>query len=348
MLEWFAPQALPWPLQMVLAMVAAMALDAYFGEPPLRWHPVVWMGRSLQWAEAWVFARANSEDNALANTLRLGGAPATFWRGALVWCAIALLCVGLGWGVQCIAKQLPWPFAVALLALAFKPMLAWRMLRQEVQGVQTALEHSLPQGQQQLARLVSRDTKVLDATQVRESALESLSENLNDSVLAPLFWFAVLGLPGAVLYRFANTADAMWGYPGQRGTRHWFWAGKWAARADDVLSAIPARLTAVLLLLISAKLAHVCFSATSAVALAIPAWRTLCQEAARTPSPNSGWPMATMALLLHVRLGKPGVYVLNPAGRAAAAEDIPLAITLAQHAVLAGVVAMGLLALGVA
>jgi adenosylcobinamide-phosphate synthase len=80
--------------------------------------------------------------------------------------------------------------------------------------------------------------------QVRESAIESLAENLNDSVVAPLFWFALLGLPGAALYRFANTADAMWGYPGMRGGRYWQWAGKWAARADDVLSWVPARITA--------------------------------------------------------------------------------------------------------
>jgi adenosylcobinamide-phosphate synthase len=88
--------------------------------------------------------------------------------------------------------------------------------------------------------------------QVRESAIESLAENLNDSVVAPLFWFALLGLPGAALYRFANTADAMWGYPGMRGGRYWQWAGKWAARADDVLSWLPARITALLLAVVPA------------------------------------------------------------------------------------------------
>ncbi|WP_143760170.1 CobD/CbiB family cobalamin biosynthesis protein, partial [Colwellia marinimaniae] len=91
------------------------------------------------------------------------------------------------------------------------------------------------------------DVQPLDATAVRESAIESLAENLSDSVIAPLFWFVLLGLPGAALYRFANTADAMWGYPGMRGGRYWQWAGKWAARADDVLSWLPARLTALLL-----------------------------------------------------------------------------------------------------
>ena len=93
----------------------------------------------------------------------------------------------------------------------------------------------------------------LSAEEVRQSAIETLAENLNDSVIAPLFWFLLLGLPGAALYRFANTADAMWGYPGLRGQgdkqRYWQWAGKWAAHADDVLSWIPARITALLLAL---------------------------------------------------------------------------------------------------
>ena len=102
----------------------------------------------------------------------------------------------------------------------------------------------LEPARRRLARLVSRDVIALDASQVRESAIETLAENLNDSVVAPLFWFAVAGLPGAVVYRFANTADAMWGYRGAVME----WAGKWAARADDLLSWLPARLTAGLLL----------------------------------------------------------------------------------------------------
>jgi adenosylcobinamide-phosphate synthase len=82
---------------------------------------------------------------------------------------------------------------------------------------------------------VSREVDHLSADEVRQSAIESLAENLNDSVVAPLFWFALAGLPGAALYRFANTADAMWGYPGMRGGRYWQWAGKWAARVTLLL-----------------------------------------------------------------------------------------------------------------
>ena len=116
-------------------------------------------------------------------------------------------------------------------------------------------------------------------------------------------------LPGAAVYRFANTADAMWGYPGLRHGVDWKWAGTWAARADDVLSWLPARITALLLWLVARRFKL----------------RTLADEARKTPSPNSGWPMAAMALALGVRLRKAGVYVLHAAGRSPQAQDIALA-----------------------
>ena len=158
-----------------------------------------------------------------------------FWLAALAWCAQAAIILIASWAAQELVLMLHGFLAAALLALLLKPLLAWRMLHDEVLAVEVALGQSLEAGRAQLSRLVSRDVSSLTAVQVRESAIESLAENLNDSVVAPLFWFALLGLPGAALYRFANTADAMWGYPGMRGGRYWQWAGKWAARADDVL-----------------------------------------------------------------------------------------------------------------
>ena len=159
----------------------------------------------------------------------------------------------------------------------------------------------------------------LTPAEVRESAIESLAENLNDSVVEPIFWFVLLGLPGAAIYRFANTADAMWGYPGSRGARYWPWAGKWAARADDVLSWLPARITALLL---------------AALHGGLPA-RALAKEARKTPSPNSGWPMAAMALALGVRLAKPGVYTLHPGGHAPGPLHTQRAAVYGQKVVLA-------------
>jgi adenosylcobinamide-phosphate synthase len=228
----------------------------------------------------------------------------------LVWCAVAALLAWAAWAAQSALLKAPLWIAVPALALLLKPMFAWRMLHDEVAAVALALTQSLPAARTQLARLVSRDVSQLDDKAVRETAIETLAENLNDSLVAPLFWFALLGLPGAVLYRFANTLDAMWGYRGE-----WQWAGKFAACADDVLSWLPARLTAFLLL-----------------GWRVQAWCSLWPMARLTPSPNGGWPMGAMALRLNVRLSKPGVYVLHPHGDGAIAAHLAGSLRLGQQA----------------
>ena len=304
---WGWPTAAVW----IGVPLLALALDWWLGEPPPAWHPVVWMGKALQgWGDR------------LAPTAPVAEDFKTFWRSALVWCALAAIVLIVAWVAQYLVLTLHAFLAAALLALLLKPLLAWRMLHDEVLAVEVTLGQSLPAGRAQLSRLVSRDVSALTAVQVRESAIESLAENLNDSVVAPLFWFALLGLPGAALYRFANTADAMWGYPGMRGGRYWQWAGKWAARADDVLSWIPARITALVLMVVAAK--------------GLPV-RSLARQARKTPSPNSGWPMAAMALALGVRLAKPGVYTLHSKGRRAGPLDTRRAARLGTQVVLATV-----------
>ena len=221
------------PSLMVLAgaLCVALLVDHVWGEPSARWHPVVWMGQWLGWVGRWAAPLAGSP---LA-TARSG----PFVRGAAGWCLGALAVGGVAVLLQIALSRLPAWAAVPLLGMLLKPLLAWRMLRDEVLAVDAALATSLDAGRAQLARLVSRDVATLSAEEVRESAIESLAENLNDSVVAPLVWFVLLGLPGAALYRFANTADAMWGYRGERGGRVWEWAGKWAARIDDGLSWLP-------------------------------------------------------------------------------------------------------------
>lgn len=299
------------------ALWLALAIDRWLGEPAARWHPVVWMGHYLGWFGS---RCAPAAIDARPRDLPL------FIKGALAWCAGAVAVGAAALAVQAIAMEwLPAWAAAAVLALGLKPLFAWRMLRNEVLAVESALAVSLEAGRAQLARLVSRNVSALGENEVRESAIESLAENLNDSLVAPLFWFVLLGLPGAAVYRFANTADAMWGYRGERNGRDWTWFGKWAARADDVLSWLPARLTALLL------------------ALAGRQWPCgLALEARRTPSPNSGWPMAAMALLLGVRLAKPGVYALNAQGRLAAAQDTRHAAQLGGRAALASAVCASL------
>lgn len=292
-----------------LALGLALAIDRWWGEPPVAVHPVVWMGRALQWCGERIAPAQSGPADARA-----------FALGAAAWLALASLTAAIAWGLERSTAPLPWWLAAPVLAVLLKPMLAWRMLHDEVVAVEAALSQSLPAGRERLARLVSRDVQPLAAVQVRESAIESLAENLNDSVVAPLFWFAVAGLPGAAVYRLANTADAMWGYPGMRGGRYWQWAGKWAARADDVLSWVPARITAALLVL--------CAPGASGAR-----WAAVARQARRTPSPNSGWPMAAMALALDVRLAKPGVYTLHGSGRPATPPDTRHAAVLAGWAV---------------
>src|SRR5258708_4184087 len=176
-----------------LAVVIAFGVDHILGEPPARFHPVVWIGTGLSstgapWPEA-------APRTALA-------------RGTTTWIAGAVLFTGAAWLVGVLAQA-------ALMGVLLKPLLAWRMLREEVAAVERAVESGLEAGRTRLRRLVSRDTTQLSATEIRESALESLAENLNDSLVAPLFLFAIVGLPPATPLRFANTADSMWGYRGR-------------------------------------------------------------------------------------------------------------------------------------
>lgn len=305
------------------ALVLAFLIDRVLGEPAGAWHPVAWMGRYLAAAGKRFAPRIDGHGQVDAGA---------FVLGAVFWCLGALVIAGLAMALQALLLAGPGWLAAAGLALLLKPMFAWAMLRGEVQAVEETLAESVPAGRARLSQLCSRDVSGFDAGQVRETAIESLAENLNDSVAAPVFWFVLFGLPGAALYRYANTADAMWGYRGMRGGHDWTWAGKWAARVDDALSWLPARMTAALLW------------GTTACRFS---WQVLRREAGRTPSPNGGWPMAAMALALGVCLGKPGVYVLNADGASPGPGDTARAIRLAGRAVL-GLLALAMCALALA
>ena len=279
-----------------MSIVLALLIDRWWGEPPAFVHPVVWMGRYLKRAGRGLPDR------------RPGPA---FILGAAYWLAgAALVAAVYGFAGLVCAKLPPW-LNISLTAMILKPLFALRMLLREVDAVEQSLSQSLECGRARLAMIVSRDTSQLDSSEIRESSLESLAENLSDSVIAPLFWFALFGLPGAAVYRFANTADAMWGYRGR-----WEWAGKFAARVDDLLNLIPARVTALGLVLMGPDRVSVL--------------RRLAREAGRTASPNSGWPMGALALSLNVRLRKPRVYALNADGSAPSAADTATALCRAE------------------
>lgn len=281
------------------ALTLAWMLDRWFGEPRSSWHPVAWFGLLAA---------------PLGRRVRGWRPGPAFVAGAMLWCVLVSLAVGAALAVQTVIADAPLWLAIPVLGLALKPSFAWRMLKDEVRAVETALAEGLELGRTRVSYLCSRDVTQLGEAAVRETAIETLAENFNDSLVAPLFWFAVAGLPGAWAWRAANTLDAMWGYRGD-----WEWAGKWAARADDVLGWVPARLSALLLWQPGMSVAR------------------LRREAACTPSPNGGWPMAAMALHIDARLGKPGVYTLNVAAPEPDAAAMERALKIAERAAWAAI-----------
>jgi adenosylcobinamide-phosphate synthase len=284
-------------------LIVALSLDLLLSEPPIVFHPVVWMGRYLAWSGR-----------------RLPASPRNaFLGGAVSWMVGSCTCAGVGWAAMRGCRTVPAPFDAIAEGICLWPLFSLRMLFSEVASVERGLRESLEKGREHISRIVSRNASNLSDSEVRESALESLSENLSDSVIAPLFFWALFGLPGAALYRFANTADACWGYRGP-----WEWKGKWAAHADDALNWIPARFTAFLI--------------SGPARLSV-----LRTEAARTPSPNGGWPMGALALTLGVRLSKPGCYVLNPTGRSPDPADFAKGMKSCRRAAALGIVASLLL-----
>lgn len=258
--------------------LAALAIDYALGDPPNHLHPVGLMGRWLHWGE------------------RL--APATP-VARLVWGAAWLFG---GWalfgGFAALAPR-HWLAQGALASL----LLAYRGLDRAVAEVEAALAAGdLAEARRLLGwHLVSRPTSDLSAAEVAGAAIESLAENLSDSVVAPLAALLAGGLPAMVVYRFTNTADAMWGYRTERFEH----LGKVAARCDDGFNVGPARLTALLIAL-AAQL--VCQRGDAALVVAL-------RDASRTASPNAGWPMAAMAGALDTILTKRDHYALGNGGR---------------------------------
>lgn len=298
----------------LLLLAAALALDMLFGEargPFARLpHPVRVIGRVI----AFLDRRLNRPQRAAAD-LR--------WRGLLVALLVPALAAAFAYAVAWAARVVPFGWVLELLALV--PMLAQRSLYRHVAAVALALsQEGLAAGRRAVAHIVGRDVTALDESGVARAAIESCAENFADGVVAPACWYLVLGLPGLYLYKAVNTLDSMIGHL-TPDYRHF---GMAAARFDDLLNLVPARL-AGLLLVLAAPLVP---SADAAAALAV-----MRRDARRHPSPNAGWPEAAMAGALGLALAGPrryGAHVitggwLNPGGRAeATVVDIGRALLL--------------------
>lgn len=278
------------------ALLVALAADALLGDPPNAWHPVVLLGSWMRLGERLAPRSARA---------RLG------W-GAL-WVAGGALLVGRT------AQLLP--RHVLIQGVLASTLLAYRGLDRAVGAVQAALEDGDLDEARRLAgwHLVSRPTADLRADEVAAAAIESLAENLSDSLVAPALAYLSGGLPALAAYRLINTADAMWGYRDER----YEYLGKAAARLDDALNLGPARLTAALITL----------AAQIALGRGAAAWRVARRDAGRTASPNAGWPMAAMAGALDTTLTKRDHYYLGDGPRlpdaALVAEARRIARTLA-------------------
>lgn len=307
-------------LRRAAAFALGTAADARFGDPPTRWHPVGLVGA----AASALRPLAPADENARA---RFG---LTVAFGLPLAGALATL------GVSRLARQaLPGGETLAAAAVLYASSSLHTLLARASEVEAALLAGNLPAARALCGmHLVSRDTSDLDASEVAGATIESVAENLSDGVIAPWLAFAIAGGPGAAAYRVANTMDALWGYR----TPEFEVLGRASARLDDALNLLPARATALALVL-AATLAP-----TGARTSTLGALRTWHADRGRTASPNAGHPMAAMAGALGVRLTKRGAYELGAGGRAPQAEDIGRAVRLARAAaMLAAMKVLGLL-----
>ncbi len=272
------------PATICLAALLALVLDALFGEPNWLYrrapHPVAWLGARIEAGEViW-----NRDDLTAARRFR---------RGLALTLAVTLsvLAAGLGLGLLFWAVPGGWLLEAALVAM----LLAGRDLYDHVVAVARNLARSLPEGRAEVAHIVGRDPDSLDEGGVARAALESLAENFSDGLVAPLFWYLLLGLPGLLAYKAINTLDSMLGHHTPRYEAF----GKAAARLDDWVNFVPARLAGGLIALAALVMPR---------AQAGRAWRAMLRDARRHGSPNAGWQEAALAGALDFALAGPRVY----------------------------------------
>ena len=257
-------------LILILPLLLGWLLDFIFGDPSRLPHPIVWFGKMISWGEH----RLNKGSHRMA-------------KGAVMAIVLILMVFFVVWGLKRVVPNMVLWLILDTIIIFY--CLAGTTLIREVREVFLALDRSLDEGRKQVARIVGRDTSQLSAQEVRTAALETLAENLSDGVIAPLFWFALLGTPGMLAYKMVNTLDSMIGYRTERYKDF----GCWAARIDDVANYIPARFTALLMVIASGKLSLLKF-----------VWKNGRKHA----SPNSGYPEAALAGALNCRFGGPHYY----------------------------------------
>lgn len=255
-----------------LVLLIGWLADRLLGDPSWLPHPIVGFGKII----------------ALFERLLNRGRWRKFKGAVVALVLIAATFVGFWFLLRWIDARSVY-IGMAVKAVFVFYCLAGTTLIREVREVFHAVDRSLEEGRRQVARIVGRDTSLLSAQEVRTAALETLAENLSDGVVAPLFWYALLGVPGMMTYKMINTLDSMIGYKTERYREF----GCWAARIDDIANYVPARLTALMMLLVAGKLR----------VLPFVTW-----FGRQNASPNSGYPEAALAGILDCRFGGPHTY----------------------------------------
>jgi len=294
----------------LLLVFAALLLDAVIGDPDWLWrrapHPVVWIGNGIGWLER----RLNLEDWTKQTRKFAGG-------------LTVIILVSVAFLIGALLSDLlqgHW-FGFIIEALVASTLIAQRSLYQHVARVHRAfIDGGLPAARKAVAMIVGRDPERLDESGVTRAAIESTAENFSDGIVAPVFWLALLGLPGLIVYKAINTADSMIGHRTDRYI-DFGWA---AARLDDLVNLVPARLSGVL----------VALAASVAGGSMVTSCRTMLRDARHHRSPNAGWPESAMAGALGIALSGPRVYTegianepyLNADGRMAEHDDIRRAL----------------------
>lgn len=255
-----------------LVLLIGWLADRLLGDPSWLPHPIVGFGKII----------------ALFERLLNRGRWRKFKGAVVALVLIAATFVGFWFLLRWIDARSVY-IGMAVKAVFVFYCLAGTTLIREVREVFHAVDRSLEEGRRQVARIVGRDTSQLSAQEVRTAALETLAENLSDGVVAPLFWYALLGVPGMMTYKMINTLDSMIGYKTERYRDF----GCWAARIDDIANYVPARLTALMMLLVAGRLR----------VLPFVTW-----FGRQNASPNSGYPEAALAGILDCRFGGPHTY----------------------------------------
>ena len=265
-----------------LPLLLGWLLDLLIGDPAWLPHPVVGFGKMIAWGER-----------------HLNKGHHRRLKGALMAVTYIIGVFVVVWLLRSQLSIMHYALSIVFDALLIFYCLAGTTLIREVRQVFLAVDRSLDEGRKQVARIVGRDTSELSAQEVRTAALETLAENLSDGVIAPLFWLAILGVPGMLAYKMVNTLDSMIGYKTDRYRDF----GCWAAHIDDLANYIPARLTALLMILPSLLPPHSSLHTPPSSLL------TFVRANGRNhASPNSGYPEAALAGILDCRFGGPHYY----------------------------------------